>query len=554
MPDSVPLAAEDGKNPPTASRMEEEPASAARSSPPSEVDDIVMAEAGAVQAAVEETKPAAEPASTQKREDEDMMVKIKQEKRPEIKLEDLFAGMDSDDDEFPTSSNPLNGQELEEQTKDASFELLRIFYQRFFPWRYMFQWLNHSPVPTNDFKHREFSLWLHNDAVMRFQSYTTSDLFRKDVLRLMPRRIEIGPVYTADPRDRKTFRSSTAFQPLAKELCFDIDLTDYDDIRTCCDKANICKKCWKFTTMAIKVMDTALRDDFGYHHILWVYSGRRGVHAWVCDKKARALDDQQRKAITGYFDVVNGGKQGGKQVNLRRPLHPHLSRSLDLLKDHFQHDVLELQDPWQTPGKADSLLLQYIPDTELREALRKKWDASPGRPSSSKWADIDAVAQTLAASSGTETTIPNSNSAPSLDARTLLDAKQDIVLTHTYPRLDVKVSHKLNHLLKSPFVVHPGTGRVCVPIDRDRIDEFDPFEVPTLQGLVREIENWKEGEGGGAEGGKNVQDWEKTSLRPYIEYFRAFVMGLMKDEREADRAVKREREEEVEVKVESMDF
>ena len=40
----------------------------------------------------------------------------------------------------------------------------------------MFQWLNHSPVPTNDFKHREFSLWLHNDAVMRYQSYTTSDL------------------------------------------------------------------------------------------------------------------------------------------------------------------------------------------------------------------------------------------------------------------------------------------------------------------------------------------------------------------------------------------
>lgn len=57
-----------------------------------------------------------------------------------------------------------------------AFELLRIYYERFFPWRFMFQWLNHSPVPTNDFKHREFSLWLHNDAVMRYQSYKTSDL------------------------------------------------------------------------------------------------------------------------------------------------------------------------------------------------------------------------------------------------------------------------------------------------------------------------------------------------------------------------------------------
>lgn len=141
----------------------------------------------------------------------------------------------------------------------------------------------------------------------------------------MPTRIEIGPVYTADPRDRKVFRNSTAFRPLAKELCFDIDLTDYDDIRTCCDKANICNKCWKFMTMAIKVLDTALREDFGFQHILWVYSGRRGAHAWVCDKKARELDDHQRKAITGYFDVISGSKQSGKRVNLRRPLHPHLS-------------------------------------------------------------------------------------------------------------------------------------------------------------------------------------------------------------------------------------
>lgn len=148
--------------------------------------------------------------------------------------------------------------------------------------------------------------------------------FRKDVVSIIPTRFEIGPVYTANPRDRKSFRNQTTFKPVAKELCFDIDLTDYDEIRTCCDKANICGKCWTFATMAIEVMDAALREDFGFKHIMWVYSGRRGVHAWVCDRAARGMSDQQRRAVVGYLDVIKGGAQSGKKVNVPRPLHRHL--------------------------------------------------------------------------------------------------------------------------------------------------------------------------------------------------------------------------------------
>ena len=97
---------------------------------------------------------------------------------------------------------------------------------------------------------------------------------RKDIIRLNPSRFEIGPVYTASPRDRKVLVRSTAFRPMSKELVFDIDLTDYDEIRTCCNKANICHKCWSFVTIAIKVVDVALRQDFGFEPVMWVYSGR----------------------------------------------------------------------------------------------------------------------------------------------------------------------------------------------------------------------------------------------------------------------------------------
>lgn len=42
------------------------------------------------------------------------------------------------------------------------------------------------------------------------------------------------------------------------------------------------------------------------------------------------------------------------------------------------------------------------------------------------------------------------------------------------------VSVHLNHLLKAPFCVHPSTGKICIPVDPEFIDQFDPSNVPTI--------------------------------------------------------------------------
>jgi hypothetical protein len=97
---------------------------------------------------------------------------------------------------------------------------------------------------------------------------------------------------------------------------------------------------------------------------------------------------------------------------------------------------------------------------------------------------------------------------------------QHAVFACAYPRLDIEVSKKMNHLLKvrsmcnlrfapqgvcmrsclyarmltadeqhlwrvqAPFCVHPKTGKICVPISVDEAAAFDPDKVPTLQDLV----------------------------------------------------------------------
>lgn len=62
---------------------------------------------------------------------------------------------------------------------------------------------------------------------------------------------------------------------------------------------------------------------------------------------------------------------------------------------------------------------------------------------------------------------------------------------YCYPRIDANVTKGMNHLLKSPFSVHPKTGRVSVPIDPTCLSTFDPCKdgvVPKLNELVQQVE------------------------------------------------------------------
>lgn len=117
------------------------------------------------------------------------------------------------------------------------------------------------------------------------------------------------------PKDKKTARAG-AMKPLLREFVVDIDMTDYDSIRTCCSDASICRRCWSFISAAVEVLDYSIREQFGYEHLLWVYSGRRGIHLWISDREAMELTDPQRKAMVDWLTVIRKSDQG-KQVNVR---------------------------------------------------------------------------------------------------------------------------------------------------------------------------------------------------------------------------------------------
>ncbi|KAJ3268349.1 primase, DNA, polypeptide 1 (49kDa), partial [Terramyces sp. JEL0728] len=93
--------------------------------------------------------------------------------------------------------------------------------------------------------------------------------------------------------------------------------------------------------------------------------------------------------------------------------------------------ILNSKETW-------SKLLSVIPDESIRKDLDAEWTKNPESAPTAKW---DMLQSRLKGSK-------KSN---------LEFLARDIVFQYSYPRLDSNVSIGLNHLLKSPFCVHPKT-------------------------------------------------------------------------------------------------
>jgi DNA primase small subunit len=231
----------------------------------------------------------------------------------------------------------MTSNEYEAVAAAADFnpQLLHTYYHKLFPADLIAQWTTHN------LDKREWSYTLDNDIYVRFQAFSTPQLLKEDIRRKLPHKIDIGAVYNARP----TMKTAVGkFVPVQREFVFDIDLTDYSDVRACCEGASACDKCWTLMKAAMKVIDTALREDFDFQHILWVYSGRRGIHCWVCDQHVSKFDNEQRAKLVDYFTVFQGNEHSAVKVSPDAINHPAVRRAYELLKPIFEKEWISDQN------------------------------------------------------------------------------------------------------------------------------------------------------------------------------------------------------------------
>ena len=390
-----------------------------------------------------------------------------------------------------------NNMQIEEKEKKDEYILpkggMKIYYSNYFPYDMYFSWLGHGEV--DQFQRREFSFTLENDVYFRFQSYKNSEELKSKLIQYCPKKIDIGAMYNVLPTEHKT---ADPFFPQEKEIVFDIDMTDYDDIRTCCQEAKLCNKCWKYMIVAYKILDMILKEDFGFQHILYAFSGRRGIHAWLCDERARKLKDDGRIAIANYIKYKLANVKMDISPELKEPLHPMYERAIKVCDEYFK-DVLDEQNLLNNE-KGQNLLKGLIKAYFVKDYNEAKiqdiLDDPEVKKSSQKLKFIEEILSKIPKTEVTRGLCIN-----------------DFKLNILYPRLDINVSTHINHLLKSPFCIHPKTGLVAVPLSEEDILNFKMDDIPRLDQLVNDFKN-----------GKNNENFNK-----YVKFFKGFVEKLKDD-------------------------
>mmetsp|Transcript_17442 Transcript_17442/g.38683 ORF Transcript_17442/g.38683 Transcript_17442/m.38683 type:complete len:457 (-) Transcript_17442:83-1453(-) len=418
--------------------------------------------------------------------------------------------------------------------QEFSTDLLRVYYGRLFPYDALFNWLSYGNDPSTNseavdkdfFSRREWSFTIEDDIYIRYQSFKDKGEMIAAIQKRQPHKIDIGAVFTAPPKDHNTVKPEL-FKTVERELVFDIDMTDYDDVRTCCTGAAICGRCWPYMTMAIKVVDCALREDFGFRHILWIYSGRRGVHCWVCDPEARSLSNEARSAVVEYLSISTGSAENSDRKikqNFEQP-HPMMKRAYAILEPYFASCIADGSGQGLLARKDRYMkVLNSLPNESIRKELYERWEKSDNTTGEQRWSHMKAA--TSPPSDASSQAQQQQAKKRKINWAELESWRTELVFTHCYARLDANVSKTQNHLLKSAFCVHPKTGRVCVPIDPAQADSFDPFSVPTVRSLCAEVDAY-DSEHGQEAGAELLSDLEKTSLKDAVAVFNSTYMNDM---------------------------
>jgi DNA primase catalytic subunit len=275
----------------------------------------------------------------------------------------------------------------------------------------------------------------------------------------------VSPLHETDYAGSDHIHFMTAVE---KELAFDIDVPEFDRFCECCDTRSggggteetrrmLCDTCWLHIEGAYFIVLFLLTKQLGYerHNVMCVFSGGKGLHFFVNDRRAMQLDEAQRLFIHDTLAIPNGVKERGDSqlfTWILRDTNQALSERLEQL---FHDNVLVRRDllaGHESPFRRWVLNKLYRHYPAVHNQVQRRWDAMTGSNSVDLWQVLKKF-EVYRERSG--------------EARADVRPSLFLIYRLYYPMID-KSPMKMSHSVKLPFSVHSKTGNVALPVS----DEF----------------------------------------------------------------------------------
>lgn len=343
------------------------------------------------------------------------------------------------------------------------------------------------------------------EIIVQYQSFRNPVELQDAFCERPPLRIDMGSrgfepasVLPVVAHKLKQRGDSDPYAMHTKELVFDVDITEWDDLRVCncireqsdrcwhcgratsldseqvetyglCEcievEAQVCSKCWSYARASMLVMHFLLTQRFGFKEVLFVFSGSKGYHCWVFDDEVKYMSQGQRECIVNYF--LPWSDKG--HFRLKDEVNPILCNEDDAFLEGVFMDTIVAGGIFSLLHAKPNLYLAELleMDTQsanaqegfmllLDSALVEKWNAAQ------TWDNVKAFIHCH---------------LPQYRAKAYI---KRILYSYTFPRIDIPITAQIKHLIKLPYSLHQKTKLISTPILPYEFLSFDPSNCPNV--------------------------------------------------------------------------
>lgn len=344
-------------------------------------------------------------------------------------------------------------------------------------------------VNKTSFKQTELSfVWDSREAgrlVSRWQSFESAHTLGDYISRMCvrnrpPRQVDVGAAYTGD------MKVASQRKPAAALFTLDFDFTDWELFPLyysttagvssphpgCSSVTAATDTLWPVVRCWMQIAEFCLKKALSSRiKLCWVYSGRRGVHCVVSDprlcvdrpKTGPNTADVRSAIVSSLFP------QSSQMVQMPRGASISFDKQLVAAQQCFETFLLK---PVAEGGmnllccsESRRVVLGFLTVGKLtksfQDAVTLEWSKLlKGRKQSQTGTMFwNALKSEVGRKCGRNALMRN-------------NILERVMLRTVWPRVDANVS-KIGHLAKLMFTIHPATGRIAMPIDRDTFHPTD---------------------------------------------------------------------------------